>query len=1024
LGCDILYGSTGIVKQFFFTGLAIAALSSGLALMTGPARAESPLESLWAGFEKPPVDCRPHTRWWWMGNALTKDDIDWQLGQMQEQGMGGVEQVSMPEVYTRGNHDYLSPEYFELLRHAVERARERGLEVSLNFGGPGWIWGGKWVPKADQSKVMLASMLAVEGPLAFSGPLSEKATPNPNDLPRSTPFIGKEDRLLTVVAGQLEEGRLRADSMVDLTASVQDRNLTWQVPEGRWQVMAFWLTQRDNSNAVDHLNHGAMERYCEKLGNQYVAALGEHLGTTVESLFSDSFEVPIHRNGLYWTDGLFESFQQQKGYDLVPWLPALWWDVDGLSPRVRYDVNEFLHTQGMTAFFGPFLRWCEDHGVRGRIQPYGFVTDVIEGAGMAGLPEMEITPGEKDAVPWYDTRIGPREYVASGAHLYGRNVVTAEAFTFLHHEPYRETLEELKIATDGFLRAGANKIYNHGFIASPERGVIVPTRGFYEAIRISPENIWWPYYHLVAEYTARCCWMLRQGSYVADVAVYSPLANQWTQSVLNARKWTREFEWGGLNQLLSSNGYAFDLVNDDVLQNHMQTDGPNLRLGAMTYQVLILPDVTALPVQTLRQIADYVRQGGRVIALERVPSESTGLNQYAAQDEEVKTLVEELFGSPAIANDRAVRTCGAGNTWFMDTVLQRLDPLEFRSAAFDPLINALKKCVPPDMDPELVRAGKRTNDGLVCTHRHDPAMDIYFVTNLQDVAVDRRVGFHVAAGRPSFWDPRSGERRLVPMYDRDGEYTRVLLKLRPYESTFMIFEHGAEQTEQPHVVAGDFADIIKTSDMGFSALTTHNGNFAYEFFDGTKTYTGTAEANGIPAIFEVNGPWQLQFLRDDATDDVLQWPGLCSWTDVEEVRHFSGRARYTAEFSLPQEYCAEDLRLKLSLGSVGTVAEIRINGLPVGIHWMREQDFPAEKFLHPGKNTLVVEVTNTLINRVSGLDAFPGIAPDVQERLGEGVDKSGRVEKILLGFEPLPPSGLLGPVRIIPLKKVEVTEKP
>jgi hypothetical protein len=143
---------------------------------------------------------------------------------------------------------------------------------------------------------------------------------------------------------------------------------------------------------------------------------------------------------------------------------------------------------------------------------------------------------------------------------------------------------------------------------------------------------------------------------------------------------------------------------------------------------------------------------------------------------------------------------------------------------------------------------------------------------------------------------------------------------------------------------------------------------------------------------------------------------------VEEVRHFSGRARYTAEFPLPQEYCAVDLRLMLSLGSVGTVAEIHINGLPVGIHWMREQDFPIEKFLHAGRNTLVVEVTNTLINRVSGLDAFPGIAPELQERLGEGLDKSGRVEKRLLGFEPLPPSGLLGPVRINPLKTVEVAK--
>ena len=78
---------------------------------------------------------------------------------------------------------------------------------------------------------------------------------------------------------------------------------------------------------------------------------------------------------------------------------------------------------------------------------------------------------------------------------------------------------------------------NHGFIASPERD-IAPTRGFYAAIHISPDNVWWRYYHFLSNYLARCCYLLRQGEFCADVAVYSPLANQWTQDVFNARRWT------------------------------------------------------------------------------------------------------------------------------------------------------------------------------------------------------------------------------------------------------------------------------------------------------------------------------------------------------------------------------------------------------------------------------------------------------------------------------------------------------
>lgn len=982
--------------------------------------AEEPIvEQIHAGFVQPPVDCRPHTRWWWMGNALSKEDIAWQLDQMKAQDIGGVEQITMPPVYTKGNHDYRSPEYFELLRYAVEQAEERGMEFSVNFGGPGWIWGGEWVPKEDQSKVLLASMLLLEGPQRYSGPLSEAATPNPNDLPRSTPIIGKEDRLVKVVAGRLEGGRLRADSLVDLTTSAQDRLVTWDVPEGQWQLMGFWITQRDNGNAVDHLNKGAMTWYCETLGAQYEAAIGAYFGKTVDSFFQDSFEVPIFRNGLYWTDGLFKVFEKELGYDLVRWLPALWWEVDNLSPKVRYDVNQFLHQQGIEAFFSTFVEWCKRHNVRARIQPYGFVTDVLQGAGMSDIPEMEITPGEKDAVPWFDMRIGPKEYVASGAHLYGRTIISTEAFTFLHHEPYRATLQELKIATDGFLHAGANKFYNHGFIASPERD-IVPTRGFFEAIRISPENIWWPYYHYLAEYTARCCWLLRQGNVVADVAVYSPLANQWSLSVLNARKWTREFEWGGMNELLTANGYAFDLVNDDVLQHRTTFAGEELRAGAMTYRVLILPNIHALPLETFQKMEQFVRQGGTVIALERTPETSTGMKDHEAQDAEVKRLSAELFGTPSGPDDNGLRTNGQGRTFFMDSVMYRDDPLDYRSAVFDPFIKTLRECVVPDMDIDLVRAGKRTNEGLCCLHRRAESMDIYFVANIQDSATRQSVGLRTTQGQPYFWDPFTGEHRPIYSYSRDDTYTRFTLSMALYESRFIVFDRSSGTKEMPHLTQSDFTETIEANTEGFTALAAHNGAHAYQIFDGGSVRSGSEIVESLPGIYAVNGVWKVRFEGIDAPKEEFVWDTLVSWTDIEAIRHFSGKGHYLLTFDLPEAYCADTIHLRLSMGTVGSVAEIRMNGQPVGVHWRTGQEFSLDGIARPGKNELEIDVTNTLINRVSGLKAFPEVAPELQSMYGAGFNPPHPRALRLLGFEPLPPSGLLGPVHIEPHKEIHI----
>jgi hypothetical protein len=503
--------------------------------------AQERLEELRQRFREPPMDCRPHTRWWWMGNALSKEDITWQLDQMRAQGIGGVEQISMEPVYERGNHAFLSEAYFGLVRHAIQEAKQRRMEFSLNFGGPGWVWGGDWVPEGERCQNLLASATELTGPQRFDGALSRQAKLNPRDLPRSRPTIDAGDRLVAVVAGQVAGGVLVERSLTNLTALAAGGRLAWEVPPGDWRLMGFWLTDCAGSPVVDHLSQRAMEHYCDYVGGRFRAAFGDEFGKTVESFFSDSFEVPIYRNSIYWNQDLLAEFKARKGYDLARLLPALWWEVGEVSSRIRYDVNEFLHQVGMESFFGTFVGWCERNQVRARIQPYGFVTDILEGAGKAQIPEMEITAGEKDAVPWFDTRVGLRTYTASGAHLYGRAVVSVEAYTFMHWEQGRDTLEEHKIASDVYLRAGANKFYNHGFTGTPERE-FVPSRRFSAEMLLSPVNVWWPYYHYLGDYVARCSAVLRGGRPVADIAVYSPLANQWTQDVFNAPKWTRNFD--------------------------------------------------------------------------------------------------------------------------------------------------------------------------------------------------------------------------------------------------------------------------------------------------------------------------------------------------------------------------------------------------------------------------------------------------------------------------------------------------
>ncbi|MFI5143612.1 MAG: glutamate synthase, partial [Thermoanaerobaculales bacterium] len=67
---------------------------------------------MWQAFHNPPMNCRPHTRWWWMGNALSSDDITWQLEQMREHGIGEAEEATVDDEIVYQNSYRLNKAFY------------------------------------------------------------------------------------------------------------------------------------------------------------------------------------------------------------------------------------------------------------------------------------------------------------------------------------------------------------------------------------------------------------------------------------------------------------------------------------------------------------------------------------------------------------------------------------------------------------------------------------------------------------------------------------------------------------------------------------------------------------------------------------------------------------------------------------------------------------------------------------------------------------------------------------------------
>ncbi|OQB32655.1 MAG: hypothetical protein BWY09_02825 [Candidatus Hydrogenedentes bacterium ADurb.Bin179] len=441
--------------------------------------------------------------------------------------------------------------------------------------------------------------------------------------------------------------------------------------------------------------------------------------------------------------------------------------------------------------------------------------------------------------------------------------------------------------------------------------------------------------------------------------------------------------------------------------------------------MLLLPGIESIPVETFRQIKNYVLGGGAVIALERIPESATGLQNNKENNEEVRQISTALFRQPLGAEDDGMNACGAGKTFCLKQVLEREDPLDWRVAPLDPFLKTLRLVAGPDLKSERVPPGRGNDEGIAFIHRQSEDKDIYFVVNLQHTPSTGPLGFRVTRGRPYWWDPSTGVRQPVASYSRADGYTRLPISLAPFESRFIVFEDtNSPLKEETHVMESDFAEVLDADRNGFTALAVRNGLHAYRFHTGTDSVQGTAGVEGIPSAYVISGNWNVTFPGEEGLVETLHWPALKSWTDDSLLRHFSGTAHYSIVFTLPEEYGAEDVHLRLSLGEVGTIADIRINGKPVGVHWMSGQEFGLNGIVHAGENTLKVEVINTLINRVSGLDAFPEVSEELRPFFGTGIRASNPAAEALLHFEALPRSGLLGPVCITPFKRIRVEPPP
>jgi hypothetical protein len=408
----------------------------------------------------------------------------------------------------------------------------------------------------------------------------------------------------------------------------------------------------------------------------------------------------------------------------------------------------------------------------------------------------------------------------------------------------------------------------------------------------------------------------------------------------------------------------------------------------------------------LREVTELVREGATVIG--QKPVGTFGLTDYPQNDSRVATLADELWGD--VAAPTGERIHGKGR------IIWGKQPEEVLAAK--------------GISPDFV-----ANMPLTENHRQSDEADIYFIANPTLKNVLAQIALR-AEGIPEIWFPESGKTIRAPAYRTENGVTRLLLPLASSESVFVVFPRKtAAKAGNPIIavthnktVIANLRDSLKsdveTQCLSLDAHGLHfleNGNYELLTASGKKIEKRVT----LKEPFELSGAWSVSFPDKEITFD-----RLISWSDSpdETIKYFSGTAIYRKTVKLPDSFLSAGQRLKLDLGQVDNLAELVINGRELGVLWTLQKIIDVTDVLDPKKeNTLEIRVTNLWPNRLIGDARFPsepernpdGTLKQWPQWILEGKpDPSGRQTFCMWNLwakdDALIPSGLIGPVRLIP----------
>lgn len=540
----------------------------------------------------PTQEAKPGIRWWWMGSAVDKENLGWNLDQYAKAGIGAVEITPLYGVQGNDKNDiaYLSPRWMEMLRFVEKKDKELGIETDMATG-TGWPFGGPWVPLSEAAckAVFVDTIVDVKKKLM--------------DINFTLPEKERNFAKLKVIKAYPVAGATKKKRVIALYESRTRQMVKRAAPGGEGYV-------------IDHFDSTAVAHYLAHIDSAFTAS-----GTPFpHTFFNDSYEV----YGANWTPNLLTEFENMHGYKLQDKFPEF---LDG-DAIVVSDYRETLGEMLLHNFTKQWTAWAHKHGAITRNQAHGSPANLIDCYAAVDIPEIEgfgltdfgIKGLRKDpgkTRPNFSD-LSMLKYAPSAAHITGKKYTSSETFTWLT-EHFRTSLSQMKPDMDLMFCAGVNHMFFHGTAYSPKNDTW-PGWKFYASIDMSPTNSIWRDAPELMKYITHCQTYLQWGQPDNDFLVYLPVRDMWRT---NTKKWLMMFDIHSMAKKapefikcildIDKAGFDCDYISDQYLRSCTYQNGMIETAAGTRYKALVIPGNNIMPSDVIEHISQLKAQGAKII---------------------------------------------------------------------------------------------------------------------------------------------------------------------------------------------------------------------------------------------------------------------------------------------------------------------------------------------------------------------------------------------------------------------------